>query len=245
MKRNPLREQIRLGSIKRSLRLAVGFLVLFLLGFAEETLRAADNKPATPPNFQADADAGTERTVRWGYTAGAATFKIYRDGAFIREYASNIKAHTDANLTPGVKYSYKLIAYSANGVASDSVTCISADTEAPKNPSNLKVVGLGTSTRTITWSASYDATGIREYRIYRDGTLALTNPGSETSCVLSLSPLVLYEIGVEAIDEAGNPSGVTRYSEADSESPTKPIMVQPEGMNLMATSRNLGWSAST
>ena len=80
------------------------------------------------------------------------------------------------------------------------------DTVDPAVPADLAVTGRTSTTVSLSWSASSDATsGMWRYRVYRDG-VPLTPTTNLSYTASGLSPETTYAFTVTAIDTAGNES---------------------------------------
>ncbi|WP_420535093.1 fibronectin type III domain-containing protein [Brevibacillus formosus] len=79
------------------------------------------------------------------------------------------------------------------------------DTIPPTSPTNLREVGISSSSVSLTWSASTDNIAVQEYLVYNGDTLAGTS--STTSyTVTGLLPNTTYSFTIQAKDAAGNVS---------------------------------------
>ncbi len=119
------------------------------------------------------------------------------------------------------------------------------DKTAPTIPTNLKVTTVSPRQINISWDWSNDATGVKGYKIYRNGTLLK----SVTDIAISdteLSPSTEYCYTVSAYDAANNESSKSTQACAttfEGIPPTTPT-------NLIATAAsggmvNLSWDAAT
>ncbi len=124
------------------------------------------------------------------------------------------------------------------------------DSQAPTGPTNLSASATTTTATKLTWTASTDNLGVKEYRLYVDGVLKATT----TDPIYSLSGLTAsttYSVLVVAVDAAGNvsaPSTTLRVTTLaivvpDSQAPSVPVnLVSSE---VQTTSFKLNWAAST
>jgi len=120
----------------------------------------------------------------------------------------------------------------------------STDTVAPTTPGSLAVGGVTTSSVTLGWNASTDATGVAGYRIYRNTVLVATTAltGYTDS---GRVPSTTYSYGVEAFDAAGNVSPralISATTAADTVAPSAPGNLQALPGSGMVM---LSWTAST
>ncbi|HZM64300.1 MAG TPA: Ig-like domain-containing protein [Candidatus Saccharimonadales bacterium] len=137
----------------------------------------------------------------------------------------------------------------ANNVSSDSntVTTMNGDAEPPTQPTNVKGTAVSYSSIKLTWSASTDNVGVKEYNVIRDGVPVAVISGTEYADG-NLAANTSYEYKIVAIDAAGNTSAtssavtVKTLEVGDTEPPT-----QPTRLNATApspTQVNLSWTAS-
>jgi len=125
------------------------------------------------------------------------------------------------------------------------------DTTAPSTPASLAAAPAGTSTITLTWSASTDNVGVTGYRITRNGADITTIAGtSYTDGGLAAS--TTYSYAVRAVDAAGNVSGASNTAAAttsaitptgDTQAPSAPASLRVGSVTTSAIT--LAWNAAT
>ncbi|WP_233737970.1 PKD domain-containing protein [Halocatena pleomorpha] len=96
----------------------------------------------------------------------------------------------------------------------------SDDTTAPTAPSNLSVTGMTNSSVSLGWESASDAggSGLSQYVITVDGSRDHTVLAGTTSTTVSgLSAGTSYEIGVRAVDGAGNESAAATVTATTAE----------------------------
>lgn len=91
------------------------------------------------------------------------------------------------------------------------------DTTAPTKPEGLQVTDTKKDSVTISWKASADNVGVKEYKIYVDGKFAGTIDAKSgekelKALIKKLTPNTRYTIGVSAVDAAGNESEIATVS---------------------------------
>jgi endoglucanase len=112
----------------------------------------------------------------------------------------------------------------------------SSDTSAPTLPSNLTVTDTTETSVDLDWSGASDAgSGLDHYTIYVDGSQAQTvSAGTTQATVTGLSPNTTYDIGIRAVDGAGNASAMVTVSattdaagdgEEESDPPSQALVV--------------------
>lgn len=86
-----------------------------------------------------------------------------------------------------------------------NISELGGDTEDPTVPTNVNATSTGTTTGSVTWTASTDNTAVTGYRVFvdsvEDGTTASTSYS-----ITGLSPDTTYSVTVSAYDAAGNES---------------------------------------
>ncbi len=146
--------------------------------------------PTAPTGFAATA-GNAQASLSWTAVSGATYYNLYRGastgGEGVTPYKTGLTgtSYTDANLTNGTIYFYKLAAVNANGTSAQSVE-VSAKPQAAvlTPPTGLTATrGAKRSLKiTVSWMASVGATS---YKIYRgtssSGTYTLLNTISSTS----------------------------------------------------------------
>ena len=110
---------------------------------------------------------------------------------------------------------------------------------APSIPANVQAVATGSSTVTVTWDASFGATG---YRVYRDADTVGTFTTLTTLNVTGLAPSTVYAFTVSAVDISGesspsNPVSVT--TQAGTSGPSAPTGLT--GTSPTSTTVVLNW----
>ncbi|ULL16622.1 hypothetical protein DVH26_20550 [Paenibacillus sp. H1-7] len=124
------------------------------------------------------------------------------------------------------------------------------DTGAPTVPANVKAVAASSSQIILSWAESTDDRIVRNYNIYRNGTLV----GTSTTTSFTdkgLNTETAYSYTVKAKDAAGNLSAASSTVSAttwdlnrrDTEAPTAPTNLKaavPSNMQI-----DLSWNAST
>jgi hypothetical protein len=106
----------------------------------------------------------------------------------------------------------------------------SADTTAPSVPTGLAAPSKTSTSVSLAWTASTDASGIAGYDVYRDGSLV----GSPTSASYTDSGLTLgtaYSYTVRARDTAGN---------ASAQSTALSVTTSTSGATITWSARTLG-----
>src|SRR5262249_2893171 len=92
-------------------------------------------------------------------------------------------------------------ARASTGVA--TLACL--DSQPPTAPTGFTQVATTQNSVILTWTPSYDNTGVVGYGVYRDGLLA-ASPSSPSATLTNLSCGTTYPYWVDAVDAAGNHS---------------------------------------
>jgi len=101
------------------------------------------------------------------------------------------------------------------------------DTQAPSTPTNVQATDRKPTSISISWTASTDNIGVKEYLVYLNGNLASTTT-TTTHTFTNLTASTAYQITVKAKDAAGNQSAastilsVSTTAVPDTQAPTAP-----------------------
>jgi fibronectin type 3 domain-containing protein len=172
--------------------------------------------PAAPANLTVTATSPSQMSLSWTATAGMIGYKIYKGSAYLKSVTGTSAA--DAGLTANTLYCYSVSGYNATGgeSAKSSAACATTQATPPATPTNLAAAGAvlaagppKTYQVNLTWTASAGLPAAAVYRIYRDGTLALSVAApsvaaSDTDTALKAQTGYCYTIS--AVDSAGNES---------------------------------------
>jgi chitodextrinase len=124
-----------------------------------------------------------------------------------------------------------------------TVTNTTADTTQPSVPSGLAVMGVTTSSVSLSWNASTDNVGVTGYRIYRYGGSTSSATVTTTSFTDSgLSAGTAYNYTVSAIDAAGNASPQSSPVAATTKTPSTPPPAPTGGVAVTVTKTST-WSS--
>jgi len=175
-------------------------------------------QPAPIDNIAAFTVSKTALKLQWTtdlLSSNPAThFEIYRTTTAGENYEliailpSTLLEYTDEELRPNNTYFYILRAINefTSALVSKEVSAITdVDTTAPTAPLDITVSGKGSSSISLSWSASTDDVGVYRYDIYRDGVKTLVVEGTEAT-VFGLNEGQSYDLRVKARDYAGNQS---------------------------------------
>ena len=135
---------------------------------------------------------------------------------------ANVTSFNDSGLEPSSTYQYKIRAVSNSGrsnytpSASNQYLVITTqgDTQAPSVPQNLTAAGTAIKEITLSWQASTDNTGIREYIINYGSTVINTGSNATTYRIANLPLNSTFTFTVKAKDLGGNLSGTSNSATA-------------------------------
>jgi chitodextrinase len=174
--------------------------------------------PAPPPDVTPPTAPGVPTAVlsqpttielSWSASAdagGVASYRIFRDGAFLRSVAGTTA--TDAGLAPATRYCYAISAVDAAGNESaqgGSACQTTGDGSSPTAPSGLAVSATRSGALDLAWSPAADDVAVTGYRVYRGGALLAAVAGTSAADE-TVAPATRYCYAVTAVDGAGNES---------------------------------------
>ena len=210
----------------------------------------ADTTPPSAPSNLSVADVAGDNggavALSWDAVSDAVHYMVYRDGVLLAtELDDPMFADSDAGTS--VAHSYSVTAMDAAGnesARSGSAEGTALDNLAPASPSaaaaadHLRDNGGAID---VGWSGVYDA---ESYRVYRNGTLLVSDLGVCTYTDLSAITGTTYTYTVTAIDAAGNESDPSNAASAASADDLAPAV--PDGLSVTADARGgavaLSWS---
>lgn len=223
-----------------------------------------DTIAPTPPGNLTAAPAGeTQINLSWGASTdnvGVTGYRVERcQGANCATFTEIAQptgtTFNDTGRTPGVPYSYRVRAVDAAGNFSGYSNTAGATTQdgtPPTPPTNLTATAASETQINLSWGASSDNVGVREYRVERCQGTTCTNfaeiaqPTSTAFNDTGRSPATAYRYRVRAVDTAGNLGGYSNIAAAvtlDTTAPTPPTNLV--GNAISETQINLSWGASS
>lgn len=178
---------------------------------------APDTTPPSCPSSPAEtARTLTSVTLGWGPSVDPDSdlggYRIYRDGSVVGVTANT--TWTDTSFNPSAGYVYVVTATNAAGF--ESAACASVDTADHVQPSCVGglMATVIAGNVTLNWVQAWDdKSGVKEYHVYRNGTLRGTIPFGTNTFSEAVAPGSTYNYVVETADYAGNTnSGCTTCS---------------------------------
>ncbi len=195
--------------------------------------------PSAPGNFKAVASAYNKVVLTWTAATDASGIKDYllsRDGVWVGLMGANTTTYTDTNVTATTKYSYELIAIdnadNLNSATTSVTTPDAPDSQAPSAPANLTATAVSTTQINLSWQASTDNIGVKNYEVYRGSTKVATVTTTSFGDT-GLSPDTSYSYTVKAVDAAGNSSADSNT--ATVKTPAPPVTSTNVALNKPAT----------
>jgi len=123
---------------------------------------------------------------------------------------ADASSYTVTKLSPGVKYYYIVRAVDNTGaapVSGEASGMTTADTQPPTAPANLAVAATSRGAISLSWGASSDNVGIKEYDVYMNGVKSYVVPPSQNLfTIYNLTYQQSYTFVVKAVDLSGNNS---------------------------------------
>jgi chitodextrinase len=218
------------------------------------TTAVLDTIAPTPPTVLGATGVSVSRIdVSWSASVdnvAVTGYRVFRNGALLLTLG-NVTSYADRFLSSGVTYVYAVQAFDAagnvSGMSPTASATTSPDTTPPTVPANLLGNPVSPTQIDLSWSASTDNDAVANYRLYRDGVLAVTVTSTSFQDI-NLSLATTYAYRVEAVDVSGNVSGPSAtilestLSVADTSAPTTPV-----GLTASAASDSridLSWAPS-
>ncbi|HYC84430.1 MAG TPA: fibronectin type III domain-containing protein [Chryseosolibacter sp.] len=189
---------------------------------------------AAPTNFTGSPSSQSAITLSWSDVSTNETgFEIWRRKVIgTTSYsrwemrtvtAANARSFVDNGAEPSTTYHYKIRGVSNSGrsnytpAASNAYLIVKtgADNIAPSAPQTLTAAQSGINAIKLTWKASTDNTGIKQYRIYYSGTSVATGSNATTHTLSNLALNTNYSFTVKAEDLGGNLSAASNAATAN------------------------------
>lgn len=179
--------------------------------------------PSVPTNITPSATAHNRVSITWTASTdnvGVVGYIVYRDGTQLAEVTAGT-SYVDSTVAANSVNTYKIAAFDAarNYTYSSYTPTIPAttpsppDTQAPTAPPSLSATLVGSSQANLSWTASTDNVGVREYEVYRaTGTAAAVRIATVPSTAATsygdtgLAASTTFRYHVIAKDAIGNSS---------------------------------------
>jgi hypothetical protein len=169
---------------------------------------ALDTTPPSCPSSPAETGrTNTTLTLGWGPSVDSESdighYIIYRDGNVVGVTADT--TWTDSSFDPAAGYVYVIT--STNAAGFECGVCASVDTSDRVQPSCVGGLQASVTTGTVTlnWVQAWDdKSGVKEYRVYRNGSLRATIAVGTNTFSEAVAAGSTYNYVVETADYAGN-----------------------------------------
>ncbi|HEV8535412.1 MAG TPA: fibronectin type III domain-containing protein, partial [Candidatus Limnocylindria bacterium] len=186
---------------------------------------------------------------KWRLAADGATLEVFRNGVSQFTFTTD---GTYPNGDPGMEAftaGFTYVGWEGGDLAGGG------DTSPPTAPSNLSAAAMSSTQVDLSWTASTDNVGVKDYQVERCAGAGCTNfvsAGTATGTTFSdggRAPNTTYRYQVRATDAAGNLSAYSNVASAttpnapDTSPPTAPSNLTATAMS--ATEVDLSWTAST
>ena len=203
------------------------------------TSACRDLSPPTVPTAIRLA-ASTETSVVLSWQASSDNIGVVGYGLYVggfRVGSTSEPAATLTSLSCGRSYEVGIDAVDAAGNRSArassyfSTSPCPGDKTAPSQPNKLAVGAATTSSITLSWAASTDNTGVTGYGLYRGSSRVELGDAADGDVQWPACGTA-YQLGVDAVDAAGNRSAVASVSASTqpcvSTPPAERVVEQPE-----------------
>jgi endoglucanase len=167
--------------------------------------------PTAPGGLTVTGSTNTTVSLSWNAATdnvGVTGYDVYRGSTKVNATPLTTRTYTDTGLTAGTTYTYTVRARDAAGNQSPASAGVPGTTTGggtntpPSVPTGL-TVGTTTSTSVaLSWTASTDNVSVAGYRVFRNGTLVASVPGTSYTDT-GLTAATAYTYRVLAYDGPG------------------------------------------
>jgi fibronectin type 3 domain-containing protein/peptidoglycan/xylan/chitin deacetylase (PgdA/CDA1 family) len=218
--------------------------------FYIDNVTVAPTAPNAPVGLTAAANGASSITLNWTASTDATGYNVYRattsGGSYVKvnNAPTSATSYTDTGLSEGTTYYYKLTAVNSAGESAQSANASAATATAvptvPNAPVGLTAAVNGTSSITLNWTASTDATGYNLYRAATsDGSYVKVNNAPASAISYTDTGLLggtTYYYKLTAVNSVGE-SAQSDSTSAKTISPYKltwapPVLENPITINL-------------
>ena len=221
------------------------------------TTTADVTPPTAPTNLKVTAMTATSLNLDWD--ASTDNHFVERYIVFYREIGQSLQNQSFFGGPPASEYNltglvngvtYEIYIQAADAASPRNTATgetISVTVGSPTRPVNLQGSVAGSTSVSLTWSASLDDVAVTAYDIYQDGEVIATVTDGTNYTVTGLSPDNTYQFSVTAKDGDGNVSPTSVMiglsTAPDVTPPSQPN--SPVASAITATGFNLTWPAVT
>jgi len=206
--------------------------------------------PSVPAGLSGGSSSPTTAALNWNPSTddvGVAGYNVYRNGSMVGTTANAY--YQDSGLTGDTTYTYAVQAFDLASNLSESSSPINVTTYSntpPTTPGDVTATAINDQKVQVTWSASTDPVGIKHYLIFSGPSPRNLTQIGETQATVTqfinygLTQGTTYYYGVEAVDNDGNTSAMSKIA-----SVTTPVPPSaPTGLSAtpLSTSKiSLSW----
>lgn len=208
--------------------------------------------PSIPSNLASSNITQNTLSLEWYPStdaSGISNYQVFLNGNNIATvYETN---YLITGLNPDNTYNFSVIAEDNFGNLSDQsntlevTTLAEVDNTVPSTPENFSLSNLAQTSVYLSWGASNDLSGIKEYVIYKNGE-PMINTQNTVYSVTDLAPNTNYSFYITVIDNANNESEPTNELGITTLEPIKDITAPTKLMaeNISIRSLSLKWEKS-
>ncbi|WP_209645289.1 glycoside hydrolase family 9 protein [Kibdelosporangium banguiense] len=202
--------------------------------------------PSVPTALTASAVSGSSVTLSWAASTdnvGVTGYDVLRGGTVIASTTGTTYQAT--GLTPNTSYSFAVRAKDGAGNVSAASSAINVrtadtpiDTEPPTAPTGLRASSIGSTSVSLSWTASTDNVGVSGYEVL-NSTTVVGSPTTTSLQVTGLTPDTSYTFSVRAKDSSGNVSAAVPITVRTTPATASTLTVQHKGTGS-ASSNQIG-----
>jgi chitodextrinase len=214
-----------------------------------------DRRAPRPVSYlKVDAADAASVTLDWSRTwdnVGVEGYGVYLDGT--RKSETSATSYTFANLVCGRGYTMGVDAFDDAGNRSRTTstfasTAACGDVKSPTAPANVRTIAATQNQVVLAWTPSTDDFGVVGYSLYVGG-FWVGRWSEPSATITNLQCGQTYQIGIDAMDAAGNQSARTSAFFSTSACTTdRTLPTAPTGVTVAkvtATTVTLAWTASS
>lgn len=162
-------------------------------------------------SLKAEPVSATAIRLTWSKPSGGVTTSLYvvrrnDEQSTASVSSTSERTYTVMGLAPATRYCFE-IKSPLLGLVRSNTACATtlADTSAPTVPGGLSVTAISPAEVSLTWNFASDDHRVREYNVFRDGTLLLSSSAVAVTDNGAI-PAANHCYRVSAVDPAGNES---------------------------------------
>ncbi|MFJ3458546.1 fibronectin type III domain-containing protein [Scandinavium goeteborgense] len=179
-----------------------------------------NNAPTAPTNLHSTAATSSSITLNWTASTddeGVAGYAVvYSSNSVTQHQLATTTTATLLGLSANTRYSIYVLAYdAARNVSTPSSTIevltpsVAPDTTPPTVPQNLVITGTQATSVSLSWAASTDTQGIKNYLVQyatQGGENKTASFTGTNGTITGLTPNTTYTFSVAAVDNSNNQS---------------------------------------